>query len=347
MSTGVKINELPSGNFNAKVFDYTDASGKRHYKSITAPSKREVKKLIADFLSARDEKKASIPDMTVGEAIDKYIQIKNNVLSPSTIKGYKKIYRCNLQGIMNIKINSLTAEDVQIEINKEAASHSPKTIRNMHGLLSSALSLYLPDFMLKTTLPKKVKTDIKIPTEAEVKQILKAVNNTEMEIPLYLAAICGLRASEISALKWTDIDLENEKLTVRKAVVLNVENEYVEKHTKTTASKRTIRIFAPVLEVLNKSPQKDGRITQITPQNIYKKFISVLEKQNLPHYRLHDLRHYTVSVMLMLNIPKKYIADYVGHESEKMIDEVYGHIMQEAKDDFMDIANKRFSTLIT
>jgi hypothetical protein len=46
MSTGVKINELPSGNFNAKVFDYTDASGKRHYKSITAPSKREVKKLL-------------------------------------------------------------------------------------------------------------------------------------------------------------------------------------------------------------------------------------------------------------------------------------------------------------
>ena len=49
--------------------------------------------------------------------------------------------------------------------------------------------------------------------------------------------------------------------------------------------------------------------------------------------------------MLMLNIPKKYIADYVGHESERMIDEVYGHIMQEARDDFMDIANNRFSAL--
>lgn len=48
MASSVKINELPSGNFNAKVFDFTDASGKRHYKSITASSKRDVKLKIAD-----------------------------------------------------------------------------------------------------------------------------------------------------------------------------------------------------------------------------------------------------------------------------------------------------------
>ena len=46
---------------------------------------------------------------------------------------------------------------------------------------------------------------------------------------------------------------------------------------------------------------------------------------------LHDLRHYLVSVMLSLNIPKMYIADYVGHADEHMIDTVYGHIMASKK----------------
>ena len=98
--SGVKITELPSGNFNAKVFDYTDANGKRHYKSITAPSKREVKQLIAEFIVTKDEKKATVPDMTVGEAIDKYVSTKANVLSPSTVRGYLRMRKNNLQNLI-------------------------------------------------------------------------------------------------------------------------------------------------------------------------------------------------------------------------------------------------------
>ena len=347
MSANVKINELPSGNFNAKVFDYTDTAGKRHYKSITAPSKREVKKMIAEFLAERDNKKASVPDMTVGEAIEKYIEIKNNVLSPSTIRGYKKIRYRNLQNLMDIKIVRLTAEDVQIEINKESATHSPKTVRNMHGLLSSALSMYAPSLVLKTTLPQKNKSEIKIPTEIEVQKMLSAVADTELEIPIYLAAFCGLRASEISALKWSDIDLENRTMHINKALVLDDEGVYVEKGTKTVAGTRTVRLFTPVYNTLNKSERATEKVTTITPQQLKNKFFAMLNKNDIPHYRLHDLRHYTVSVMLALNIPKKYIADYVGHESERMIDEVYGHIMQNAKNDFMEKADDYFTNFLS
>lgn len=346
MSTNVKINELPSGNFNAKVFDYTDANGKRHYKSITAASKRDVKRLIAEFIATKDEKKASSQDMTVGEAIDKYIEIKSNILSPSTIRGYKKIRNNNLQNLMNIDISDLTQEDVQIEINIEAATHSSKTVRNMHGLLSSALSVYAPSLVLKTTLPQKIKTEIQIPSEEEITQMLNAVKDTDLEIPLHLAAFCGLRASEISALKWGDVDFKKNTLRINKALVLDDEGVYVEKGTKTTAGTRTIRLFSPVANVLKKSNKESEKITTITPQQLKNKFFAMLEKNNIQHYRLHDLRHYTVSVMLSLNIPKNYIADYVGHESERMIDQVYGHIMQSANRDFMDIAEEHFKQII-
>jgi integrase len=50
--------------------------------------------------------------------------------------------------------------------------------------------------------------------------------------------------------------------------------------------------------------------------------------------------------MLYLNIPKKYIADYVGHKDEKMIDDVYGHIMKDKKSTFTDLLSNYMSGLV-
>ena len=338
MSTGVKINELPSGNFNAKVFDYTDNQGKRHYKSITAPSKREVKRLIAEFLINKDERKGSPLSITVGQAIDKYIESKNNVLSPSTVRGYKMIRKNNMQNIMRMKVENVTQQDVQQEINKESETHSPKTVKNMHALLTAALTLCGSDLKLQTTLPQKVKPDIQIPTDDEMKAIFADLRGKRLEIPVYLAAMCGMRRSEIAALKWEDVDLENGTLTVRAATVINEDAEYVIKGTKTTAGKRTIKLFKPVLDLLKKAPKDNEFVTEFQkPSRITNSFVYVTARLGLKNYRFHDLRHYAVSTMLSLNLPKNYIADYMGHETERMIDEVYGHIKQNAKEMFMSL----------
>ena len=341
----VKITMLPSGRYNAKVYDYTDSSGKRHYKSITGDSKRDVTKQIAVFLANRENRSAKSVDLTVGEAIDQYIESKNNVLSPSTVREYKQTRRNALQELMNIKLSRLTPDDVQRAVNKEAETHSPKTVRNMHGLLSSALTAYAPEIRLSTTLPKKVKPDINIPTEEEMRRLFHEVEGSEIEIAVYLAAVCGMRRSEIAALEWVDVDFEKELLTVRAAKVLNADNQYVKKGTKTVAGKRTIRLFAPVLSVLKKSKRTDNCVVPLKPSSISKRYRSALQRANIPHYRFHDLRHYAVSVMLSLNMPKNYIADYMGHETENMIDQVYGHIMKEAKQSFEDRVNDYYKTL--
>ena len=56
---------------------------------------------------------------------------------------------------MDRNINTLTQEDIDRETTAAAEAHSPKTVRNMHGLLSSVLKKYRPDFILKTELTKK------------------------------------------------------------------------------------------------------------------------------------------------------------------------------------------------
>lgn len=336
------IKQLPSGNYNTLVYDFTDPNGKRHYKSITAPSKKEVKLLVAEFLASREERKEA-PDITVRTAIKQYVEAKNNVLSPSTLRGYDVILRNRMKRIMDTPISKLSLSDIQLAVNDDSEKLTPKTVRNTSSLVRSAILFAAPNFSYKVTLPQKIKSEIKIPTEEEMLCIFKKAKGTNLETAIYLAAMCGMRRSEIVALKWSDVDFKNGIINIRQAAVPDRKNKTVIKTTKSTSSTRSIKVFTPVLNHLKNLPRNTEAVQEFTsPNSITDGFAELLKRNGIPHYRFHDLRHYAVSTMLLLNIPKKYIADYVGHETEHMIDTVYGHIMRDKKDDLMDVVNAHF-----
>lgn len=346
------IQQLPSGSFRAQAYLGKDENGKPVRTSFTHEDYYTVLNWALDQKREhqRENDLRSHPgNMTFGEAVDRYLASKSAILSPSTVRAYRSIRENNLQSLMSIPLGRLTQNDVQIAINQEAARCSPKTVRNHHGLITAVLAVYLPTFKLSTTLPKKVKPDIYIPTEDELKKVLAACADTPMEIPVVLASCCGLRRSEICALKWSDINFKRNTLAITNAIVIDENNQAVEKGTKTTAGKRTIPMMPPVRTVLEKVYPNRGDaeyVTSMTLHAITKAFPRLLERAEANHFRFHDLRHYVVSLMLYLNIPKKYIADYVGHENETMIDQVYGHIMQDKKSTFTDLLANQLNNLL-
>lgn len=358
-NTGLpKIKQLPSGAYHAQVYSHTDENGKRRYESFTSYDYAALVTEIAQFKQDKKEERINASlgrrALTLADAFEKYIQSKSAVLSPSTIVGYRKIQRNYLKGLMPRKVDELTQEQIQIAINEEAMRLSPKTVRDTHGLLSSVLRVYRPEFTLYTRLPQKERTEIVIPDEHEVVAMINAAKGTDMEIPVYLGACCGLRRSEISALTWDCIDFKKDTITVKSALVLNEDREFVRKSTKTTAGTRTIRMFPIVKDALlsyKKDAEANGTYAPdiaitVSPTIITKHFSSLQDKAGTKHYRFHDLRHYAVSVMLSLNIPKNYIADYVGHETENMIDRVYGHILKSKKTSVEDVINDYYQNLL-
>ena len=80
--------KLPSGNWRVRVYDYTDESGVRRYRSFSAATRKDCAYMAAEF--AQNKARIAAGDLTVAEAIDDYIRVKSEVLSPSTIRGYKK-----------------------------------------------------------------------------------------------------------------------------------------------------------------------------------------------------------------------------------------------------------------
>lgn len=343
----VKIERLPSGSYRARVH-----LGGGKYKSITGKDKKDVQLRAAQFEAEakanEDMREDPNAPGTLYEAMERYISIKSSVLSPSTLRGYDSIMRTRLSGISSMPIKKITREDIQIAINEDAASHSPKSVRNAHGFLSAVLGIYRPDLHLNTSLPQKKKASISIPTQEEIDIMFAYFDGSEMEIPFALAACCGLRVSEICGLKWSNVDLEHNRLIITESVVPNKDGDLVEKPvTKTVSSDRSVRLYPFIRSRLERAPREKEHVTQLNPTVITKRFSRALEKCGLPHYRFHDLRHYLVSVMLALNVPKIYIAGYVGHSSQKMIDDVYGHLMAQKKHDVEDIMEAFFNKSAT
>lgn len=73
-----------------------------------------------------------------------------------------------LSALEDVRLADLKQEDAQRFINRISRDHAPKTVKNVHGLLSAALSTYCPEMVLRTTLPQKEKKEIQLPSMEEI-----------------------------------------------------------------------------------------------------------------------------------------------------------------------------------
>ena len=336
-----KVTKLPSGNFRMQPM----IDGTRY--SLVAPTEKEVKYKYRELVGGVEFEKR-VP-MTVGMAMDKYIELKQNAFSPSTVPTYKKIRKYYLQSIMDINIMKLTHADVQNAVDLDKKKFAPKTVLNAHGFLSAVLKEYRPRFSLDTTLPKKAdkQSDIRIPTEQEVQKIMEAAEGTKYKIIILLAIWLGLRMSEIRGLKFSDFN--SDYLCIQRAIVTG-ENAVpaLKDYTKTPSGYRKIKIPKELSDIVLSIPHSsdDDYITNLSEGAIYKGFIRCCKKANITPCRFHDLRHFSASEGHAEQVPNKYLQKRMGHKTDYMLRRVYLHTIEEQEHYYADIIDAKMSSLL-
>lgn len=340
-----KAKRLPSGSWRVLLYTGTDENtGKRIYESITADTKSEAELLAAKRKSEIEkgiQKKKCPTTMTVGEAVDLYIQKKEEKLSPKTIREYRKMRNNYCPRLFDIKLSQLSSEKIQREIDRESRRLSPKTIRNLWGLIRPSLSAVMPETVYRVDLPEKIQIEMHIPTQDQLYQLIDAVRGTPMEIPILLGATCGLRRGEIAALDYTsDFDYANNTVSITKSMVYNSAGEWVIKSPKTKNSRRIESVPSWVMDVIREA--RDAGESPCNPSRISNGFFHVCHRINITGIRFHDLRHYFASLMLALNIPDVYAMRRMGHATNHMLKNVYQHIMDEKDREVTDTINNYF-----
>jgi len=339
-----KKGQLPSGSFRKNRLDYIDAAGKKHWKSFTGRSMEEVDYMIMQWKLSRGQEPDHRGDLTVSEAVLRYIESKAHVLSPSTLKAYHSLRENHIDGspLGAVYLNDLTIKDVQIWISDLSMDHSPKSVRNMAALVRSSVEMFLPDFKWKVTLPQAVPSNLYCPSDDDVKRLLDEIREKDPEMyrAVLLAAFGPMRRSEICAL--TSDDIHGNMVTVSKALVYDEVGALTVKTTKTVSSNRVIEYPDFVIEAVSGI---DGRIITSAPDVLSNRFKRTVKRLGGPQFRFHDLRHYAASIMHAIGVPDQYIMQRGGWATDVVMKRVYRNVIDIEQKKQTKIINNHFREL--
>lgn len=327
----MKATKLPSGNWRVRVY-IGEVDGLKKFKSITAGTKREAERLAMQY-AVTEKDTLPLGDCTVAEAVERYISNRTAVLSPSTIRGYRSYQRTAFTPINDHSVRSATSETLQAFINDYALRHSPKTTRNVYGLLISAMRSAAPEKSFSVRLPQKEVLTYNIPVDEEVKLLMDAAP-PNLRKAIILASVGTLRRSEICALEYSDIT--GNVIHVHRAVVEDEHNHWVVKDIpKNSSSDRYVEFPAAVIREFG---NKEGRLVTCSPTAITNGFCKLKAKLGIDT-RFHDLRHYAASIMHAIGVPDQYIMERGGWSSDTVLKGVYRNVLADKRNEFTDRTN--------
>ena len=195
--------------------------------------------------------------------------------------------------------------------------------------------------------PKKAKYKYVILSPEELQVLVNEVKGTDMELPIALAVLFGLRRSEVVGLRWSDINFEGKKITISGTVTRqhNSEGKLVDVYTpdtKTEESKSEYLLTDDVAAYLKAMyhiqrtmPRETNEYIDFVCVNevgqrvhldyVSDKFSKLLDKYNLPHVRFHDLRHSCISLLVNSHVSMKDAQVYARHANFKTTADTYSH----------------------
>lgn len=324
-----KPRRLPSGSWFVRV--QVDGVS----ISITMPTEKACLAEAVELKTGAKETRLLMPaDKTVSAAIDDYIAARENILSPSTIRGYRIIQRNRFQSIMPARIGTISSQKWQSIVNAEAKVCSAKTIKNAWGFLASVIHETTGKEIF-VRLPQLVEADRPFLDPEQIHTFVAAVHGDSVEVSALLA-LSSLRQSEIMGLQWEDVDLEKGVLWVRGAAVPDEHNKLIRKtETKNQTSRRQVPIIAPLAAALRTCPPKaSGPVVTIGTSWMYKRINQICKANGLPQVGVHGLRHSFASLAYDLQIPEKIAMEIGGWADDKTMRKIYTHVAQKSREKF-------------
>lgn len=317
------IEQLKSGSYRIRQ----TYNGKRY--SVTVPYKPTKKEAVQLLANAMSEVPKKSERKTFYRACEDYVSLKENVLSPRTVREYT-LYKDRLpEWFTGMFIAEITQKDIQRCINQLAEDKAPKTVRTLHGFISAVLGQFRQDLVIHTTLPQKVLNEPYIPSNDDVKKLLDYTreNAPHFFVPIFLGGY-SLRRSELLALTVDDID-EKGFLHINKAKVQDKNGNWVIKVTKTTKSTRSVPLPPEVIEIIN----KQGYVYNMAAQSISNYMRRTQDKLGMEHFSLHKMRHYCCSRLIEMGYSFKDAQEFCGWASDATPRQVYLHSLKMREDE--------------
>ena len=229
---------------------------------------------------------------------------------------------------------------------------SPRTVRQMHAILKSALAQAVKwEILVRNPAaavrgPKPARAPMQTYDLEQTAALIEAVRGRRVFIPTLLAVLGGLRRGEIAALRWRDVDLLGARLSVvRSAEQTKAGVRYKEPKSgqgRTIALSPTlvtelrghqVQQAEELLRFGKRLSDDDFVVTQadgspLRPHSLGQEWVRFLARNRaLPRVRFHDLRHAHATHLLSAGVHPKVASERLGHSKVAITLDLYSHVL--------------------
>lgn len=390
---------------NGKKYIYWEArftvgtdpgTGKQIQRSITCKSQKEAAQKLKTATMEVDDNTYTDPSrLTVGQWLDIWTEQYLVKQKYGTVRNYKATVKNHIKPALGSKkLTALTPHDIQCFYNKllkegheiktkdekgnVTVTHEPlsdKTVRNIHGVFTKALSQAVKNKYIKINpadaaeLPKLIEPEMVPLTDEQVKAYLKASDADSYGKLLKVILFTGLRENEALGLTWDCVDFDNGELHITKQLLKRKISEGGFTFAPLKNNKTRLLCPAPYVMGLLKEVREEqilarlhaGQLWQgwqteterekalvfttalgihLSPQTVYNHHKKVAAAAGAPDARLHDLRHTFAVLSIQNGDDIKTVQGNLGHATAAFTLNKYGHISERMKKDSSDRMQK-------
>lgn len=357
--------------FNAQITIGYHPDGRRIRRTKTRTTYTEAQKALGELRDlARQGIVTATGNPTFRDFAHQWLTLyASNTCKATTITGYRDLLNRYAFGyIGSVRLLDLRAEHIaqllaQLKLSELSVSTRKQIRAIIRRILQSAFEQRIIPVNVAEFVPVPRKdnpdepTAVREPlTKQESLTLLDLLSGSELHDIVALAIFTGMRRGEITGLKWSDIDSNEQTLTVRRTLkearVAKPDGTYKTKiitdTPKTRNSRRTLPIGPTISRTLNsaRTRQIKQRLgagsawletdfvfttpigTPINPNGVSKKLRSTLKRLNLRHIRFHDLRHTCATLMLEAEAPLEEVSQALGHATITITKDIYAPYVQ-------------------
>jgi len=352
------IRRRPNGTWEGRCTIGIDPkTGKQIQKSIYGKTQKEVRQKLNAIIAEVDNGTYIEPsNQLIQDWLAEWLEIYIGNVKSSTRKSYSDHVRLNIVPyIGDIPLSKLTTPQVQKMYNtlQKEKNLSPKTIKNIHGVLHRALSqAQLLGYIHRNpceavVLPRIERVNVKPMEDDDLAAFLRAIQGSPYELVYFVTVFTGLRQGEVLGLTWDCVNFEQNTLLINKQHGKKKGTcEYCFSSLKNDRP-RLLEVADAVMDAIRKQQYRQQLWAQrlgddwsnpdnlvfttefgryLCNQTVYLAFKKIVRKLHLDHVRFHDLRHTYAVNCLKAGDDIKTVQENLGHQTAAFTLATYAHV---------------------
>ena len=360
-----QIIERGKNTYLVRVYMGLDANGKRKYHNKTIHGNKKDAERYRNKV-AREKDLGTFVEPTkeaLAGFLDNWLeQVVKARVRERTYNDYSDKVRLYIKpSLGDYKLQQIDPEKINALYNKMLEDGlSARSVRFTHTVLRNALEqavkwgkLYRNPADL-VDLPRQNKKEMKALSPEQAGRFLEATIYSPHKALFSLLISSGVRPGEALGLKWDDVDFENKRIIVRRALSSVSGGGWKLEEPKTSRSRRTIPLPLTTMKDLRehekdqaaeKLKSEPGKYNDqgfvfaykngepLTLRNLTRRhFKPLLEKAGLPDIRLYDLRHTCATLLLSAGENPKVVSERLGHASVTLTLDTYSHVLPDMQE---------------